>query len=434
MSWRYGYTDRATYDLLSSGHTTGVFQLESGGMQRLLRRLKPRTLEDIAAVNALYRPGPMGANAHTLFAKRQFVSLHPDLDCDLEAILGPTYGLIVFQEQVLQVLNVVCGWTYSEAELLFNAMRKKDHGKMEAARPSFELAGKATGYSEEALRTLWDTLVPFADYSFNKSHATGYAVLSYQTAYLKTHYPKEYMCSLLSSVDSLPLEQYGKPSKKQMYIDEVSRMGIDILPPDVNESGVGWTVSEGGIRYGLGAIKGLGKAALNAVVSKRPYRDLDDFLMRVPKAGLNSGVVEALCRSGGLDSLSPSREAVARSLPELLEKAERRRSAKRSGQRGFSRQPITVAGQGTQGRDVELRRLWEKELLGVSISASKYTLYLPQMTATQMSWLKTVLDGRPGGDIATLVVGGQGTRLSAKVDLDALKPVLKSSGILIEEG
>src|SRR5690349_13021031 len=139
------YDDSRTYSLLASGYTVGVFQLESSGMQRVLRKLRPRTLEDIAAVISLYRPGPMGANAHELFARRQFVSLHEELDGQLGSVLGKTYGLIVFQEQVLQVLNIVCGWDYGEAELLFNAMRKKDHSKMEAAKPGFYDSGRKNG-------------------------------------------------------------------------------------------------------------------------------------------------------------------------------------------------------------------------------------------------------------------------------------------------
>src|SRR4029078_7138708 len=145
------YDDSRTYSLLASGHTVGVFQLESSGMQRVLRKLRPRTLEDIAAVVSLYRPGPMGANAHELYARRQFVSLHEELDGSLGSVLGKTYGLIVFQEQVLQVLNIICGWDYGEAELLCNAMRQKDHDKMAAAKPSYIASGTARSYSRAAL-------------------------------------------------------------------------------------------------------------------------------------------------------------------------------------------------------------------------------------------------------------------------------------------
>lgn len=304
---------------------------------------------------------------------------------------------------------------------------------MEASRPSFMDSGRSRGYPEEGLDILWNTLVPFADYSFNKSHATGYALLAYETAYLKAHHPKTFMAALLSSVDTQPFFQYGKPTKKQNYINEVIRMGIRILPPDINQSQGTWTATEEGIRYGLSAIKGVGDKAFNALISKRPYKDLDDFLMRVPAKGFDSGVIGSLAKSGSLDSLvSGRREALVDGLESLVEAAGRKRDARKTGQGTISRNRISLGG-GSE-RQLSSRRTWEKELLGLELSHPGYRLHLPQMDPTRFAWLKRVIDGIPGGSNLTLVVAGHPTPFGGRVDLSASTiRLFEENGIRVEE-
>jgi DNA polymerase-3 subunit alpha len=376
----------------------------------------------------------MGANAHELYARRQFVSLHEELDGSLGSVLGKTYGLIVFQEQVLQVLNIICGWDYGEAELLFNAMRKKDHDKMAAAKPSYIASGTARSYSRAALDTLWETLVPFADYSFNKSHATGYALLAYETAYLKAHYPKEYMCSLLSSVnDEALVDQYGKPTKKKSYLEEVKRMGMLVIPPDINESDGDWAPSEEGVRFGLASIKGVGEKAYAALTAKRPYKDFDDFLMRVPAKGLNSGVITALAKAGALDSLEASREALSEDdvVQDLTERAKARREDRRKGQTRFRTTRLRVESQPV---DIERRREWELEVLGLALSASSVRLVLPPLDDSGWAWLYRALSGSPGDSKVTLIVSGQAVSIPARISLtDGLRSGLQATGIVVEE-
>lgn len=423
------YDDPDTYALLGTGNTVGVFQLESTGMQRLLRKLGPTCLDDIAAVLSLYRPGPMGANAHELFARRKPVSLHEELDGDLSPVLESTYGLIVFQEQVLQVLNIVCGWTYAEAELLFNAMRKKDHSKMEAAKPSYFAAGRDRGYTDQALGALWDTLVPFADYSFNKSHATGYAILSYQTAYLKAHFPREYMAALLSSVDD-------DVKRRPAYLAEVQRMGIQILPPDVNDSGGSWTPVENGLRYGLSAIKGVGGKAYEALVAKRPYKSLDDFLMRAPAKAMNGNVLGALAGSGALDSLCSARvtrEALVAEIDDLKDQAMARREDRRRGQRRAIDVPL--GPRVWHQKDLKQRCKLEKEYLGVTITTPQYRLTpTGPLPPSAWNWLAKLMKGSPGESEVFFEIRGQRVDVADKVYVsDTLKNVINMAGVDIQE-
>lgn len=294
------YGDRATYQLLSSGNTLGCFQVEGAGMQRLLRSVQPGSLGEIAAVLALYRPGPMDSGTHEEYARRKRGASpvdypHPEFAAILSDVLDPTYGLIVYQEQVMEILNRVCGWGYAEAGVVFNALRKKDQVALARSEPEFREAAKHNGFSHEAVDALWQLLVPFADYSFNKSHAIGYAILCYHTAFLKANHSAQYMAALLSAESD--------PEKQEQYVQEATKLGITILPPDVNESGAGWTVSGGNLRCGLAAIRGVGNSAIRDLQSQRPFRDFDDLLRRIPQRSFKSNLFEALFSSGAIAGL-----------------------------------------------------------------------------------------------------------------------------------
>ena len=226
--------DKPTYDLLARGDTLGIFQFDGGPMRALLRSMRPDNFEDISAVGALYRPGPMGANAHNDYADRKnhrkpVVPIHPELAEPLADILGDTYGLIVYQEQVMAIAQKVAGYSLGSADLLRRAMGKKKKEILDKEFAPFEAGMKANGYSASAIKTLWDILVPFSDYAFNKAHSAAYGLVSYWTAYLKANYPAEYMAGLLTSVS-------GDKDKSALYLNECRRMGITVLPPDVNAS------------------------------------------------------------------------------------------------------------------------------------------------------------------------------------------------------
>src|SRR4051794_31150170 len=249
-------TDPATYDLLARGDTLGVFQFDGGPMRALLRLMRPDNFEDISAVGALYRPGPMGANSHTNYAlrknKQQEVTyLHPELAAALEPILGTTYGLIVYQEQVMAIAQQLAGYTLGKADLLRRAMGKKKREVLDAEYVGFEQGMLERGFSAAAIKALWDVLVPFSDYAFNKAHSAAYGLVSYWTAYLKANYPAEYMAALLTSVRD-------DKDKSALYLNECRRLGIKVLPPDVNESAANFTPVGTDIRFGLTAIRNVG--------------------------------------------------------------------------------------------------------------------------------------------------------------------------------
>jgi DNA polymerase-3 subunit alpha len=425
--------DQRTYELLSRGESLGVFQLDSPGMRGLLRQLRPKKFSDISAVLALYRPGPMGANAHTEFAKRanrnggrwqSSWAIHPELEEPLRPVLEETYGLIVFQEQVLQALNVVCGWSYAEAGLLFDAMRKKNHEKMEATKPSFEDAGRKNGFSPDALEALWKTLVPFADYSFNRAHTAGYGLVAYWTAYLKSNYPTEYMAALLSSVSS-------DPDRLHEYLEEARAIGVEILPPDINESNAGFTPTKEGIRYGIAAIKGVGDKAFAAIAQNRPYRDLSDFYHRIPSSALNSGVVGALVRSGALDSLCANREGHEAICDRFVKLEQDRRK--------LGGQPLlvdpTYAVRSSDKRDIKRRREWEHATIGVEVSVGTVTIVPNQaLTEMELEYIRRVIDQNPGQAPVVIDFGLSRVRTGAKISLnDKAMSALLALDLTLEE-
>ncbi|MGC1208086.1 MAG: DNA polymerase III subunit alpha [Ornithinimicrobium sp.] len=305
-------TDPATYALLSAGDTLGVFQFDGGPMRQLLRLMQPDNFEDISAVGALYRPGPMGANSHTNYAlrknNRQDVSYpHPELAQALESILGTTYGLIVYQEQVMEIAQKLAGYTLGKADLLRRAMGKKKREVLDAEYVGFEQGMLDNGFSPASVKALWDVLVPFSDYAFNKAHSAAYGLVSYWTAYLKANFPAEYMAALLTSVRD-------DKDKTAIYLGECRRMGIAVLPPDVNESISNFAAVGADIRFGLAAIRNVGRNVVDAIYQARQDRgaftSFEDFLRKCPVVVCNRRTIESLIKSGAFDSLGHARQGL----------------------------------------------------------------------------------------------------------------------------
>ncbi len=304
--------DPAAYDLLCRGDSIGVFQLEGGPMRSLLRSMQPRTFEHISAVLALYRPGPMAANAHNDYADRKngrkpIVPIHRELEVPLAEILGDTYGLIVYQEQVMAIAQQLAGYTLGQADLLRRAMGKKKKSIIDKEFVPFRDGMRANGYSDAAISTLWEILVPFSDYAFNKAHTAGYGLVSYWTAYLKAHYPSEYLAALLTSVKD-------NRDQSALYLHECRRMGIKVLPPDVNESDLNYTPRGTDIRFGLSAVRNIGENVVNSIVATRRgrgrYTGFHDFLGKVEAGVCNKRIVESLIKAGAFDSLGHTRKGL----------------------------------------------------------------------------------------------------------------------------
>jgi DNA polymerase-3 subunit alpha len=304
--------DPATYELLSRGDTLGVFQLDGGPMRDLLRRMQPTGFEDIVAVLALYRPGPMGMNAHNDYADRKnarqaIKPIHPELAEPLQEILAETYGLIVYQEQIMRIAQKVAGYSLARADILRKAMGKKKREVLEKEFEGFSEGMKTNGFSAPAVKALWDTILPFADYAFNKSHAAGYGLVSYWTAYLKANYPGEYMAGLLTSVGD-------DKDKAAVYLADCRKLGITVLPPDVNESELNFTSVGTDIRFGLGAVRNVGANVVGSLVATRAvkgrFTDFSDYLNKIDIGACNKKVTESLIKAGAFDSLKHARKGL----------------------------------------------------------------------------------------------------------------------------
>ena len=314
-------TDPATYALLARGDTLGIFQLDGGGMRSLLRLMQPDNFEDISAALALYRPGPMGVNAHTNFAlrkngKQEIVPLDPALKGKLQPamvealdpILSMTYGLVIYQEQVMEIAQKLAGYTLGNADLLRRAMGKKKKEVLDAEYVPFSEGMKANGYNEESIAALWGVLVPFSDYAFNKAHTAAYGLVSYWTAYLKANYPAEYMAALLTSVRD-------DKDKSALYLNECRHMGIKVLPPDVNASVADFAAVGTDIRFGMEAIRNVGRHVVEEIVAAREekgdFTSFDDFLAKCPAVVCNKRTIESLIKAGAFDELGHPRQGLA---------------------------------------------------------------------------------------------------------------------------
>ena len=361
--------DPKVFEMLSRGETTGVFQLESEGMRRVVTELRPSSFDDVVAVVALYRPGPMElipqyiSNKH---GRTKVTYLHPKL----EPILGPTYGVACYQEQVMQIARDIAGFSMGQADELRKVMGKKQKDKIPVYREKFVAGAVANGLSAKLAEDIFAFVEPFAGYGFNKSHAVAYGWIAYQTAYLKANHPREYLAALMTSVKD-------KTDKLVEYIDEAKKVGIVVLPPDVNESRTDFTVVGEAIRFGLAAIKGVGEGAVRSVIAAREdgrFTDLFDFVRRVDLKAVNRKVFEALIKCGALDSLPGNRAEKLEALEGALESASRDARDRASGQGslfGFEEAaPAELTPQLPRRTAPPLLEQlgWEKETLGIFVS------------------------------------------------------------------
>ena len=304
--------DQAVYELLSRGETLGVFQLDSGGMQELLKRMKPTGFNDIVASLALYRPGPMGVNAHWDYADRKngrkpITPIHPELEEPLKEILDETYGLIVYQEQIMNISQKVANYTAGQADGFRKAMGKKKPEVLAKQYETFSAGMFSNGYSKEAVDALWGTIEPFASYAFNKSHAAGYALVSYWTAYMKANYAAEYMAALLTSVGD-------KKDKSAIYLSDCRHLGISVLQPDINESEENFMAVGDDIRYGLAAVRNVGVEVVESIKKTRKekgaFTSFSDYLDKIELAACNKRITESLIKAGAFDSLEHPRKGL----------------------------------------------------------------------------------------------------------------------------
>jgi DNA polymerase-3 subunit alpha len=302
--------DRLTYELFARGDTLGVFQMEGGPMRALLRAMRADKFGDISAVNALYRPGPMASApvyADRKTGRAEVTPIHPELAEPLADILGESYGLLVYQEDVMFAAQKLAGYSPGKADLLRRAMGKKKKEVLDAEYEPFAAGMKANGYSDAAIKTIWDVMVPFSGYAFNKAHAAGYALIAYWTAYLKANFPAEYMAGLLTSVA-------GDKDKSALYLSECRRMGIKVLPPDVNASNANFTAVGTDIRFGMAAVRNVGTGVVESIVaartSKGAFTSFSDFLRKVPVNVCNKRVIESLVKAGAFDSFEHPRRGL----------------------------------------------------------------------------------------------------------------------------
>jgi len=372
-------SDKKTFELLSRGETLGVFQLDSAPIRALLRSMAPDSFEDISAVIALYRPGPMGVNAHNDYADRKnkrkkIVPIHPELSAALDEILSDTYGLIVYQEQVMAIAQKLAGFSLGRADLLRKAMGKKNKEILDKEYVHFEEGMRNNGFSSIAIEELWKTLIPFSDYAFNRAHSAGYGVLSFWTAYLKANYPTEYMAALLTSVRD-------DKDKSALYLNESRRMGIKVLPPDVNFSNAEYTPGGSDIRFGLTAIRNIGENVVASIVKNRGekgnYTSFSDFLAKVDGTVCTKKTIESLIKAGAFDSLGHSRKGLMSIYLEAIDSVMEEKRAQAIGQfdlfgganevsaNGLSTLALEVSD---QEWDKALLLAYEREMLGLYVS------------------------------------------------------------------
>ena len=376
--------DAETFRLLQEQRPTAVFQLESRGMKDLIKRLRPDTFEDIVALVALYRPGPLQSGMVDDFILRKHGKAkveypHPAL----EPILRPTYGVILYQEQVMQIAQVLAGYTLGGADPLRRAMGKKKPEEMAKQREIFMQGAVERGVEPETAAHIFDLMEKFAGYGFNKSHSAAYALLSYQTAWLKAHYPAQFMAAVLSA-------DMDNTDKVVTLIDECRGMGLEIAPPDVNRSTYAFSVTEGGtIVYGLGAIKGVGEAAIEGLIAERegqgPFRSLEDLCVRCDGQKINRRVLEALIRAGALDSIGPNRASLMAHLGRAMAAAEQHARSRETGQADLFGGPVASAATGLTPEipdwDDDLRLTGEKETLGLYLTGHPFDRYRTELAA-----------------------------------------------------
>jgi DNA polymerase-3 subunit alpha len=359
--------DKQTYELLMRGETDGVFQLESDGMKEIMINMKPDHIEDVIALIALYRPGPMKMVPEFIARKQGKTKITYELP-ELEGILKETYGIILYQEQVMQIASVIGNYTMAEADTLRKMMSKKKPEDMEKEKPKFVEGAKKQKINENKARKIWEQMETFAEYGFNKSHSTAYAMISYQTAYLKAHYPVAFMAALLTS-------EKDNRDKIIKHMSTCKDMGISIMPPDINESEKDFSISGENIRFGLGAVKNVGDTAINSIIEARKkgkFTSFMDFLTRIDLRRTNKRVLESLIKCGAFDSLGHKRRQLMHYFEEMIEEAQRQQRELQSAQASFFEQFDAANSPNNAGSVYEIPDLpeWEqKELLSMEKEA-----------------------------------------------------------------
>jgi DNA polymerase-3 subunit alpha len=421
-------TDRKTYDLLARGDTLGVFQLDGGPMRSLLRALAPDSFGDVSAVIALYRPGPMGANAHNDYADRKnrrkpVEPIHPEFAETLAEILDETYGLIVYQEQVMAIAQKVAGYSLGAADLLRRAMGKKKKEILDKEYVPFSEGMKANGYSDSAIKTLWDILVPFSDYAFNKAHSAGYGLVSYWTGYLKANHPAEYMAALLTSVRD-------DKDKSALYLNECRRMGIKVFPPDVNSSDANFTPRGVDILFGLSAIRNVGANVVAGIVEARTrlgaFLDFHDFLRKVPAGVCNKKTIESLIKGGAFDSLGHPRRGLLqvheRAIDEIIGVKRKEAEGQDSLFGPSSDEASENGGAGLFGAAVpavewekSVKLAYEREMLGLYVSDHPLLGIEAFLASVADCSIASLTQAEDRADGATVIVAGLITGLAAKM-------------------
>ena len=408
--------NQAVYELLSRGDTLGVFQLDSGGMQELLKRMKPTGFNDIVASLALYRPGPMGVNAHWDYADRKngrkpITPIHPELEEPLKDILDETYGLIVYQEQIMNISQKVANYTAGQADGFRKAMGKKKPEVLAKEYETFSAGMFANGYSKEAVDALWGTIEPFASYAFNKSHAAGYALVSYWTAYMKANYTAEYMAALLTSVGD-------KKDKSAIYLSDCRHLGISVLQPDINQSEENFIAVGDDIRYGLAAVRNVGAEVVESIKKTRKekgnFTSFSDYLDKIELLACNKRITESLIKAGAFDSLEHPRKGLMLIQEDAVDSV---LSTKKAADKG---QFDLFAGLGGDGGaenaafaievpddewDRKHKLALEREMLGLYVSGHPLDGFEEAIDAQTDTQLTTILSGelRNGAEVT---IGG----------------------------
>ena len=417
--------DAKTFEMLQRGDTVGVFQLEGGPMRSLLRSLRPTQFEDVAALVALYRPGPMGTNMHNDYADRKngrkpVTYYHPDV----EEVLAPTYGLMIYQEQLMRVAQRLAGYSLEEADSLRYAAAKKKRDLMRKERSKFVAGCVNQGHSEQFAEQMFGVMEPFADYSFPKAHATGYGLITYQTAYLKANYPVEYLAALLTSVKS-------NKDQTAVFLNECRQLGIEVLVPDVNESDSDFSVrravdaeGEDAIRFGMSAVRNVGEGVVAQIVTARedggPFVDFYDFCDRVDPSVLNKRTIESLAKAGGFDSLGHPRQGLVHVFETIVDTVIDRRRNEAEGQFDLFSAVGETEVEAVVGHRVEIpntefaksqRLAFEKEMLGLYVSDHPLMGAERSLRRHVDSTLSELRDAREG-ELRT--VGGIVTSLAPK--------------------
>ncbi len=416
--------DAAAYELLSRGDTLGVFQLDGGPMRSLLRLMKPDNFEDVSAVIALYRPGPMGANSHTNYALRKnglqpVTPIHPELEEPLKDILDISYGLIIYQEQVMAIAQRVAGFSLGQADILRRAMGKKKKSELDKQYEGFHDGMIERGFGEAAIKSLWDILLPFSDYAFNKAHSAAYGLVSYWTAYLKAHYPAEYMAALLTSVGD-------SKDKMALYLNECRRMGIKVLPPDVGQSIKYFAAVGEDIRFGLGAVRNVGSNVVDGIVESRQeaaFESFHDFLKKVPVHVANKRTVESLIKAGAFDSFGDSRRALLMAHEDLIDAAVDSKRKAATGAIGFDFDSLYEDTDDVAPAQIPYYPEWakkeklsfEREMLGLYVSDHPLAgLEVPLAKHASLS-INTLLESESIEDGDQVVIAGLVTSVQHRV-------------------